>query len=355
MSLLKLAGALVVSTVLLFAISFAFSNPQSAFVSSEVQFADGSVSGLAIVPASCPSYPHYDGECNTQDNVPGQCSIGSSAWIIARGQSATLSWNGPSGTGALGIPVAYQAGTISPSIGSVAQAGSATISPESTTVYRYTGTYTWAGGLYRGGFDCSATITVLPPDYCPTGYVLGGDGLCHAEQCAAGQTLGTDGLCHAVTCPSGTVLGTDGLCHANNCPAPFLYCGTGVNSSSVYQRTYAGAPACAQLDNFYATCRYGCTNGACNAASTAADATITVRPPLISRGKTAQVVWSSVDVSACTVTSTNGSSWTGLTGTQISAPIDTPTTFTLTCTPRSGAAPIVKTATINLLPIFNED
>lgn len=35
---------------------------REAFTSSEVAFADGSTSGLAIVPASCPSNPHVTGE-----------------------------------------------------------------------------------------------------------------------------------------------------------------------------------------------------------------------------------------------------------------------------------------------------
>lgn len=354
LSIWKLLVALVACTIALYAISFVFGGGQSAFVSSEVRFADTSARGLAIVPASCPSYPHYDGECTTQDPVQGQCSISSSAWIITKGQSASLSWIGPSGSGTLGIPIAYQAGSISPGIGNVAQTGSATISPQATTVYRYTGTYTWGGGVYRGGFDCSATITVLPADYCPTGYALGPDGLCYATQCPAGQTLGTDGLCHAVSCPEGTVLGSDGLCHANNCPAPFLYCGTGANANNIYQRTYSGAPACAQLDNFYATCRYGCTNGSCNPASTTSDATITARPGLIARGNVAQIVWSSVGTTACTVTSSNGNSWTGVTGTQNSNPINAQTTFTLTCTARGTGASIVKTATVNVLPIFDE-
>jgi len=43
------------------AIAYAYTGP--AFTSSEVRFTDASRSGLAIVPASCPSSPHYIGQC----------------------------------------------------------------------------------------------------------------------------------------------------------------------------------------------------------------------------------------------------------------------------------------------------
>ncbi|HVU75235.1 MAG TPA: hypothetical protein VHD38_00115 [Candidatus Paceibacterota bacterium] len=50
---------------------------QKAIGSAEVKFTDASAKGLAIVPASCPSYPHYGGDCTGQVEVPtppGQCT-----------------------------------------------------------------------------------------------------------------------------------------------------------------------------------------------------------------------------------------------------------------------------------------
>ena len=52
-------------------------NSRQPFASSEVQFTDSSASGLAIVPASCPSSPHYAGECDPSPvcNVPAVAAL----------------------------------------------------------------------------------------------------------------------------------------------------------------------------------------------------------------------------------------------------------------------------------------
>jgi hypothetical protein len=344
----QLLSLLLIACTAYAALSVARFDQTTAFESAEVKFADRSSTGLAIVPASCPSSPHYDGECDTI--VPtGQCTISSSSWVITRGQSATLSWQGPG---------AYISGSISPGIGSVAESGSQTVSPQSTTVYRYTGTYRW-GLVFRSNFECDTTISVLPPTHCPEGQVLGGDGLCRNPQCPAGQTLGSDGLCTTVACPTGYTLGSNGQCQANNCPATMYYCGTGETANSLYQRSYSAAPACAPTNSLYAVCTYGCSGGACNPAPAAADATLTVRPMLVRRGGTVQVTWNSVDTISCTVTSTGGDAWTGRFGTLLSSPIMQQTTFTLTCIARSrsvgaAGATITRTATVNVIPIFDE-
>ncbi len=51
----------------LFAVSFmlGYSQDRSGIASSETHYTDPSESGLAIVPASCPSSPHYEGQCTT--------------------------------------------------------------------------------------------------------------------------------------------------------------------------------------------------------------------------------------------------------------------------------------------------
>ena len=55
------AAVLVAVAVAILAASL---NARQPFASSEVQFTDSSASGLAIVPASCPSTPDYAGECD---------------------------------------------------------------------------------------------------------------------------------------------------------------------------------------------------------------------------------------------------------------------------------------------------
>lgn len=59
--------SLILILLLVLAVLGIFSGKgRTDFVSSEVRFSDTSRSGLSIVPASCPSSPHYSGEC-TED------------------------------------------------------------------------------------------------------------------------------------------------------------------------------------------------------------------------------------------------------------------------------------------------
>lgn len=55
---------LAVGVALLFALSAIAPSVQQPFSSTEVKFADASRQGLSIVPASCPSSPHYAGQCD---------------------------------------------------------------------------------------------------------------------------------------------------------------------------------------------------------------------------------------------------------------------------------------------------
>src|SRR3989344_6972461 len=64
----------VVLVALAFALLAALPDARQPFASSEVQFTDSSAQGLAIVPASCPSSPHYSGECD----LPKECLV---SWI----------------------------------------------------------------------------------------------------------------------------------------------------------------------------------------------------------------------------------------------------------------------------------
>ena len=350
-----LVALLIIAALALIALSL---TQRSVFVSSEYKFTDASASGLSIVPASCPSSPHYAGECDTANPAPLACSISSSAWVITSGQVAVLSWSGPQGTNAFGMPVTYVSGNIT-SIGSVPQSGSQSVLPTQTTVYRYTGTQRIAW-FFNSAFECDATITVLPS--CATGQTLGADGLCHASACPSGQTIGGDGICHATVCASGQILGVDGLCHSSGCPGSYNYCGTGAASANLYQRSYSDAPACSPLNALVATCRYGCSAGSCGASAAQPSATLNVAPSLVQRGGTAQVSWFSTDISSpsnpalgsCTVTGTNGDTWSGLSGSQTSSAITQQTKYTLSCTPYSSTVPITQTVTVNIVPVFQE-
>ena len=94
---------------------------------------------------------------------------------------------------------------------------------------------------------------------------------------------------------------------------------------------------------------------------------LTARPNLVGRDATTTVYWAITNVTGCTVTSTNGSSWTGaysatsscathhLTGCT-SLPITRQTIYTLTCNTLDSPPQIFReTATVNILPTFEEN
>src|SRR5579864_7522030 len=63
------------------------------FSSAEVKFTDLSKSGLAIVPASCPSTPDFAGQCDGTPPPANDCSLVPSSYQISPGQSVTLTWS----------------------------------------------------------------------------------------------------------------------------------------------------------------------------------------------------------------------------------------------------------------------
>ena len=91
-------------------------------------------------------------------------------------------------------------------------------------------------------------------------------------------------------------------------------------------------------------------------------------PTLLSSGDTTQVHWNINNVTSCTVTGTNGQSWSGASagcdGTscysgatgKTSSPIISQTTYTLTCNAYPGVTPptISESETVNIIPVFQE-
>jgi len=87
-----------------------------------------------------------------------------------------------------------------------------------------------------------------------------------------------------------------------------------------------------------------------------------VHPTLVSSGETTNISWSVNSVGSCTVTGTNGDSWTTASDTEVSKPILGQTIFTLSCTVIPGAenangSPATWTdqaRTVNVVPKFQE-
>ncbi|MBI4068349.1 fibronectin type III domain-containing protein [Candidatus Kaiserbacteria bacterium] len=106
------------------------------------------------------------------------------------------------------------------------------------------------------------------------------------------------------------------------------------------------------------TCSYLCSSGACvpppNPIGTLGNGlAIKVTPTLVRPGSTVSVQWGTQDTTACTVTGTNGDSWTGTSGTRTSRVITTATTFTLDCTGGGGTS-LHQSAQVRTTPRFKE-
>jgi hypothetical protein len=104
------------------------------------------------------------------------------------------------------------------------------------------------------------------------------------------------------------------------------------------------------------SCSYGCSGGACSPPPAPQIATWQVNPTLVESGETTSIEWQSQNVASCAVTGSNGDSWTGVSGTQTSAPILGQTIFTIICQGLSGSSPASasEATTVNIVPSFDE-
>lgn len=87
-----------------------------------------------------------------------------------------------------------------------------------------------------------------------------------------------------------------------------------------------------------------------------ASADLTVVPGLVRSGNTTQVIWTSDHVKSCTVTGTNGDTWTELASPvngETSSPITGQTTYTLVCTTAIGTQK-TSSSTVNIIPAYRE-
>lgn len=378
--------ALVAVAALIIVSGISTSSGQSAHVSPEVYFADASQSGFSIIPASCPSDPHYSGQCSGSPPPSGACSLVASPWSIERGQSTTLFWQvADRYTDAASFfgsrKVSAVSATLSPDVGIVSiPNGSMSVSPSQTRTYVLTVTY--EDGLTT---FCDGTVSVqaqqagqctafFSPRVIPladstvfewsgqnAGSVSypGGQSAVPASgnmSVAGGQsgqqiytfTDGTNGAqCSdsLFVCPAGQTV-VNGQCSGAACMIGY-YCEDG----NLYYRTPLCTTALAE------ECAYGCNSTACNPAPTPSGS-ISVVPSLVHRGETAQVTWSATNVrsGSCTVTENNPlieDSWIGSSGARQTSPINTRTTYTLRCTGLDGSQ-FVETDRVDIIPVVQE-
>lgn len=319
---------------------------ESAFMSPEVKFTDSSKGGLAIVPASCPSNPHFGGDCSGSPQPPGNnCSITALNDVLAPGQSTTLSWTTANYQWFV-VSLSPYRGNINP-LGTVDPTGSSLIAPTRTTTYTLTGRYS-VGDIREGiplnllSYACSHTVYVLN---CPAGYTVQ-NGQCVISACPAGQQLREAGGGGGAQCVS-TGSGGVGACTAQRiCQGNY----------SVYQ-----AANCAISQS--QLCAYGCSAGACVVPAPSI-VTWNVRPILVQSGTAVRVTWAAENVQSCTVRGTNGDGsgsnatglWDDSSGDKTTTPITAQTVYTILCQGFAGSSPssVSRSTTVNIVPIFNE-
>lgn len=182
---------------------------------------------------------------------------------------------------------------------------------------------------------------IVPDSLCPAGTHIDPATLqCVPNaQCPAGQSWNGSGC----VCPAGTVW-YQNQCQVGLC-VPGFECG---NDGNVYRKNMQ-----CEL-TLHEECQWGCANGACNPAPAPEVVTWKVTPTLVAKNKTTVVSWEVRNVTSCSVSGTNGDSWTGMQGVNTSSPLIGQTTYTLHCTPYTGQNWTDRTAIVNIIPVFQE-
>ncbi len=403
----------------LFIIFFAFATQSrsSVFSSPEVTFTDASQSGLAIVPASCPSDPHFVGDCTNGYSCPD----GSSPVPAGSGNVYTCP-----GVGVLCLdgttPIVYN-GYLQCDVNQIPPPAYLTYScsPDGTSA-----TLIWAASP---GATTYYPRFWVPYGSCPAGWIALNDGhTCYINQYGAtsiavpttpgvsygawvhaGDPIALDASgqwavtslasfsCPAsassVLCPNGTLApgGNTASCSCAQGNATACGAGNGTGSgtgsglgsgagSGSGGGTSGGActvtgSSCNTGNSSYTdscgnttSCQYGCvSNGAyanCNLPSLP-KVSFTVTPPLVHKGDIAKAAWTisgnatSIEQVACSVQGPSGDSAShqGGPGDSFSVdvgPIQAQTIFTLDCQGVLDGAPMTLSATVSLIPGYTE-
>src|SRR3989344_7313067 len=135
---------------------FVFSGARQPFSSAEVKFTDASAGGLAIMPASCPSDPHWEGECNPACIItatPNSYNAGSVNTVQIHWQAQQPPPENDSQITIFNMAIS--------GIGGVYTSGTLDVAaPQSSFTYTCDGAYLDDSGNVLGQFTCSAPVTV---------------------------------------------------------------------------------------------------------------------------------------------------------------------------------------------------
>ncbi len=81
---------------------------------------------------------------------------------------------------------------------------------------------------------------------------------------------------------------------------------------------------------------------------------ISVSPSFIQSGNSVVITWSSSEVNSCSVTGTNGDSWTGVSGSESTSNITEQVIYTLSCLDIENHTTTPQSVTVSLSPAFEE-
>ncbi len=224
------------------------------------------------------------------------------------------------------------------------------------------------GGTTAGYINCSGTCSVssAPANPAGLGTTCTAANVCGTTATGAYICNGTTGTKCSVNAPA---LPTG---YGNACQSAANACGTTasgtINCSSSCSAAVPALPvgygnACQSAANICGMQNSGVIqcSGSCSASRPgdnlcAPDATISLKasPLLVKGGNTSSITWTSTNATSCTVTGTNGDSWSGTSGTHVTTAIVAQTTYTLTCASVNTKAVTPATAKIDLAPAFHE-
>jgi hypothetical protein len=214
--------------------------------------------------------------------------------------------------------------TLSASPSSITQGGSSTLSWSCTNATSCTGTNFSTGGSTSGSTSVSPTQTTTY-----TGSCTGPGGTSNFS--GNGQVAVT--CTQSWSCSGQTIVQTNTNCSTTNlatCTSP-AFCQSGANQ-----------------------CLYPAISFT---PSGSYSGQLQLIPNLVSPGESTQVHWSVANAEGCTVTGTNGDSWTGLispTNGKTSRPITAQTTYTLSCAAYGSNPPVNESKTVNVVPVYKE-
>ncbi len=370
----------VVLVAIFSALLFLPTAPNTVSKSSEVGFVSLSpngVSGGVIIPASCESGAGEGGVAHFAGDTSGNCFVGNACAPNPNpagfGSACTSAANACGQTQSNGTIQCNGSCSSTPPAISSCPATTASLSASPNPIVRNgRSTLTWSS---TNATSCTAggPWSNLTP---PTGDALNGSGLTDPLTADTTFTFQCTGLAGTSPLASVTVgvLPTANLLaepnpidsgqstrlkwrstNATSCTAAggFSTGGAVNNSTGVLVGPLTQNPT-ENPTVFAITCTGlgGSVNANTSVTVLQPDASITASPLRVTAGTASTITWSASQVTSCSVASNPlGFSGVGLVDSK-SATINTQTTFTITC--QTNGAPISKSVTVNVIPIFQE-